>query len=256
MVLSRTVYIHLCGAALFYRWYSRLFCVRGFCAGQPQPQLPKKPNECALSRGATCAGRQAVGSPSNSCHTHARYSLIVPPAAPSLSDRGHSFRLLPSQEFFFVLESNLVIVLSIELWLGINPSESFSGRWHGMSPFVARFTFRTLFLAFQESSKLLMQTATCALVLSTLVTTWIQVFVAQMFLSGEGDLLLSLQALVGAVGMTAFTYFLPYVLLAELSPVPLTLWRKSWLIVNIVIGGTNCDPEMGGGPIKHLNLVP
>ena len=57
-----------------------------------------------------------------------------------------------------------------------------------------------------------------------------------MLLSGEGDTLLSLQALTASVGMVAFTYFLPYVFALLLSPTPLGPWRKAWAGVNIAIG--------------------
>ena len=39
----------------------------------------------------------------------------------------------------------------------------------------------------------------------------IQVFIAEMLLSGEGDTLFALQSLCGSVGMVAFTFFLPYI---------------------------------------------
>lgn len=68
-----------------------------------------------------------------------------------------------------------------------------------------------------------------------------QVLVAQMLLSGEGDTLLSLQALIGAVGMNAFTYFLPYFLEAVLSPTPISMWRKCWIGANVFLGGDSRD---------------
>ncbi|KAL1504704.1 hypothetical protein AB1Y20_008483 [Prymnesium parvum] len=115
------------------------------------------------------------------------------------------------QEVFFVLDSNLVLLLAIELRLGVDPSQSWSPRWHGVPPVVARLLLRTGFLA-------------------------VQVLVAQMLLSGEGDTLLSLQALIGAIGMNAFTYFIPYMLQAELCTTPLPLWRKCWGGTNILLG--------------------
>ena len=63
-----------------------------------------------------------------------------------------------------------------------------------------------------------------------------QVFVAQLLLSGEGDTLLSLQSLIGAIGMTAFTYFLPYAAYLVLAPEPLTRRRTAWCAANVVIG--------------------
>ena len=57
-----------------------------------------------------------------------------------------------------------------------------------------------------------------------------------MLLSGEGDTLIALQALIGSVGMAAFTYFIPYLLQAELAPTPLSTGRKCWGGANIAIG--------------------
>ncbi|EOD08065.1 hypothetical protein EMIHUDRAFT_120967, partial [Emiliania huxleyi CCMP1516] len=62
------------------------------------------------------------------------------------------------------------------------------------------------------------------------------VFVAQLLLSGEGDRLIAVQSLIGAIGMTAFTYFLPYVLLIALAPVPLGAGRLAWMTLNIAAG--------------------
>ena len=66
-----------------------------------------------------------------------------------------------------------------------------------------------------------------------------QVLVAQLLLAGEGDTIFALQSLIGAVGMTAFTYFLPYIFLlamaADLEP-PLSRSRRAWCCANIVIG--------------------
>ena len=61
-------------------------------------------------------------------------------------------------------------------------------------------------------------------------------FLAQLLLSGEGDTLMALQSLIGAVGMTAFTYFLPYLLMIMLSDKPLPTWRLRWSWLNIGIG--------------------
>jgi hypothetical protein len=52
-----------------------------------------------------------------------------------------------------------------------------------------------------------------ALRLSRDARAWVvlaQVLLAESLLSGEGDVILGLQSLSGAVGMTAFTYFLPF----------------------------------------------
>ena len=56
-------------------------------------------------------------------------------------------------------------------------------------------------------------------------------------MSGEGDTLLALQGLIGAVGMAAFTYFIPYLLQAELSPTPLSPRRVWWGRANVAVGG-------------------
>uniref|UniRef100_A0A7S3APB8 Amino acid transporter transmembrane domain-containing protein n=1 Tax=Haptolina ericina TaxID=156174 RepID=A0A7S3APB8_9EUKA len=116
------------------------------------------------------------------------------------------------QELFFVLESNLVLLLAIELRLKIDPSRIFRPLWRGIPPVLARLVLRTGFLA-------------------------AQVVIAQMLLSGEGDTLLALQGLIGAVGMAAFTYCLPFVLQTELSTAPLSFGRKCWNGTNIAIGG-------------------
>lgn len=116
------------------------------------------------------------------------------------------------QEVFFVLDSNLVVILALELALGLDPSTCCSPSWRGaMAPWVGRLVLRTLFLASQ-------------------------VLCAQMLLSGEGDTLIALQGLTGAVGMVAFTYFLPYVFHAILSTEPLSRTRKQWAVLNVLIG--------------------
>ena len=115
-----------------------------------------------------------------------------------------------AQELFFVLDSNLVVMLAIELAVGLDPSACAPG-WRGVAPWVGRLMVRTAFLASQ-------------------------VFCAQMLLSGEGDTLLSLQGLTASVGMVAFTYFLPYVFYAILSPRPLSTSRKVWAGLNVVLG--------------------
>jgi proton-coupled amino acid transporter len=121
------------------------------------------------------------------------------------------------QEFFFILDSDLVVMLAMELAVGLDPSTCCAPTWHprtwrrGLPPWLGRLGLRSAFLASQ-------------------------VFCAQMLLSGEGDTLLSLQALTASVGMVAFTYFLPYVFALLLSPTPLGPWRKAWAGVNIAIG--------------------
>ena len=102
-------------------------------------------------------------------------------------------------------------MLAIELWLGLSPASCCAPPWRGISPWVGRFALRTLFLASQ-------------------------VLCAQLLLSGEGDTLLSLQSLIGAVGMVAFTYVLPYVFAMILDREAMPRCRMVWAVVNIAIG--------------------
>ena len=53
------------------------------------------------------------------------------------------------QEVYFVLTSNLVMLLHIELSLGIDPSVACMPRWRGIAPALARLIFRTLFFSSQ-----------------------------------------------------------------------------------------------------------
>ena len=116
------------------------------------------------------------------------------------------------QELFFVLDSDLVVMLAIELAVGLDPSACAQPKWRGVvSPWLGRLGLRSAFLASQ-------------------------IFCAQMLLAGEGDTLLSLQSLTASVGMVAFTYFLPYVLHAILAPQPLSRARKVWAAVNVALG--------------------
>ena len=115
------------------------------------------------------------------------------------------------QQLFFILDSNLVCVLAVELALGLQPSACVTPAWHGAPPWAGRLALRTLYLGSQ-------------------------LLLAQALLAGEGDLLLSLQSLIGAVGMTAFTYFLPFLIHASLSRAPLSAARKAWAAVNVTIG--------------------
>lgn len=115
------------------------------------------------------------------------------------------------QELYFVFSTNLVLHLAVELALGIDPTARWTPRWRGLPPVLVRLGTRTLLFGSQ-------------------------VLLAQMLLSGDGDTLLSLQALIGAAGMTAFTYFLPYMLLLVLDPRELSRWRKLVALVNIGLG--------------------
>jgi len=122
-----------------------------------------------------------------------------------------SIALQAVQEIYFVLSSNLVLLLAVEIPLGIDPSAVCTPPWRSLPPWLARLLFRSAFFGSQ-------------------------VLLAQMLLAGEGDTLMSLQSLIGAVGMTAFTYFLPYVLLLLLSPARVSRPRAVWAVINIIVG--------------------
>lgn len=64
----------------------------------------------------------------------------------------------------------------------------------------------------------------------------IQVFIAQLLLAGEGDTIFALQSLVGAVGMTAFTYFLPLLFFNLLLGDRISWSRRCWHGVNFIAG--------------------
>eukprot|EP00322_Chrysochromulina_rotalis_P006000 CAMPEP_0115829824 /NCGR_PEP_ID=MMETSP0287-20121206/1298_1 /TAXON_ID=412157 /ORGANISM="Chrysochromulina rotalis, Strain UIO044" /LENGTH=281 /DNA_ID=CAMNT_0003283103 /DNA_START=84 /DNA_END=929 /DNA_ORIENTATION=- len=115
------------------------------------------------------------------------------------------------QEVFFVLESNLVVLLALELRLGLDPTSCCAPYWRGLPPWLARLVLRALFLSSQ-------------------------VLCAQAMLCGSGDTLFALQSLIGAVGMVAFTYVLPYVFYAVLSREPHSQRWKAWAATNICIG--------------------
>ena len=55
-------------------------------------------------------------------------------------------------------------------------------------------------------------------------------------LCGEGDTLLAIQSLIGAAGMVAFTYVLPFLFYAALAREPLTRRWKAWAATNVAIG--------------------
>jgi len=115
------------------------------------------------------------------------------------------------QEVFFVLESNLVVMLAIELQLGLDPSACCAPGWRGLPPWLGRLALRTALLASQVAC-------------------------AQAMLCGTGDTLLALQSLIGAVGMVAFTYVLPYLFYAVLSREAHSRRWKAWAATNVAIG--------------------
>lgn len=63
-----------------------------------------------------------------------------------------------------------------------------------------------------------------------------QVFIAQLLLAGEGDTIFALQSLVGAVGMTAFTYFLPLLFFNLLLGDRISWNRRCWHGINFIAG--------------------
>ena len=69
---------------------------------------------------------------------------------------------------------------------------------------------------------------------SLLIAT--QLGLCQMLLGGEGDTLLALQSLSGAVGMAAFTYFLPFFFHWTLFSAEVGRGRAFWYAVNGAIG--------------------
>ena len=115
------------------------------------------------------------------------------------------------QEVYFLLSTNLVLMLAVELGVGLDPAAACSPRWHGLPPWVGRLLLRSALFGSQ-------------------------VFVAQLLLAGEGDTIFALQSLIGAVGMTAFTYFLPYVLFLAMAQEPVPAGRRAWCYFNICLG--------------------
>lgn len=151
------------------------------------------------------------------------------------------------QEFYYVYYSVLALVLHVELSLGVDPTaccewpgecrddsdspsgNSSSGDGHsaskdaahsdswkawlplrrcGGSPALFRFLFRTFFLG-------------------------TEVLIAELLLGGEGDVLVSLQSLAGAVGYTALTYFLPLLFGWVLLP-PRRRLERGYQVVSFV----------------------
>ena len=66
-----------------------------------------------------------------------------------------------------MLESNLILVLAIELRLGIDPSRACSPPWRGLPPAVARLVLRTAFLSLQVGA-----TACDAMLIAVCVWTY------------------------------------------------------------------------------------
>jgi hypothetical protein len=109
----------------------------------------------------------------------------------------------------------------VEIAFGVDPTEYLGGKWvFGLPPVLFRFVWRTLFLGSQ-------------------------VLLAESLLSGTGDVILGLQSLSGAVGMTAFTYFLPFLCHGAfewdtISTKPLVLFYYGFNVVMglvVMVGG-------------------
>lgn len=92
------------------------------------------------------------------------------------------------QCYYGVFFTNIALMMRIETHLGVDPTEHWAVvTKYGVTPAVFRLVFRTAFLA-------------------------TEVLVAAIFLAVSGDVILDLQSLAGAVGMTAMTYFLPSII--------------------------------------------
>ena len=72
-----------------------------------------------------------------------------------------------------------------------------------------------------------------------------------LLLGGKGDVLLGLQSLSGAIGMTALTYFLPFAMYWICFPSEMSQSRKVWFVVNIAIGVV----IMVGGVVSSLRDI-
>ena len=107
--------------------------------------------------------------------------------------------------YYLVTFSNLVLVMQIEQWNGISLQRV------DRRARAKRFALRAAFLASQ-------------------------MFIGQMLLSAEGDTLLLLQSLSGAVGMTAFTYVLPFAFSWTLHGKDFGRLTKGWFAFNIGVG--------------------
>lgn len=108
--------------------------------------------------------------------------------------------------YYCVYLTNAVLMLNIEMGLGWG-----GGGERSLGVRLKRFLFRVLFLAMQT-------------------------VVGLILISGSGDILLGLQSLSGAVGMTALTYFLPFVMYWWCFPEEMTPLRKVWFVINTGIG--------------------
>ena len=122
--------------------------------------------------------------------------------------------------YYCVYLTNAVLMLNMEIGMGLLPSSK------KKSVKKKRFLFRVVFLA-------------------------LQTFVGQMLLGGSGDVILGLQSLSGAIGMTALTYFLPFVMYWLCFTEEMTRNRKVWFVLNILIGVV----IMVGGVMSSLSDI-
>jgi len=121
--------------------------------------------------------------------------------------------------YYCIFVTSLVVMLSLEKsWLKMEPTMGWREVKHGIPAPLVRGVFRTLFVGSQ-------------------------ILLCQVLLSGTGDTLLAMQSLAGAIGMSAFTYTLPFMFHWELMGHNWSLCKKSWYLTNIVVGLV----IMGGG---------
>ena len=102
--------------------------------------------------------------------------------------------------YYRVFLGNAVLMLNTERSIGLQPTAKSS-----------RFLFRVLFLG-------------------------TQIGLAQLLLRASGDILLGLQSLSGAIGMSALTYFLPYMMFWSCYPQELSIFGKVIFAINVIIG--------------------
>ncbi len=107
--------------------------------------------------------------------------------------------------YYCVYLTNAVLLLNIEIGVGLLPSS------RKKAIRVKRFVFRVLFLA-------------------------LQTIVGLLLLGGSGDIILGLQALSGAIGMSALTYFLPFLMYWFCFPHEMTRKKIAWFSLNIIVG--------------------
>jgi len=115
--------------------------------------------------------------------------------------------------YYCVYLTNAVLMLNIESGLGWDDSSKGANALgtSGYSVKFKRFVFRVLFLA-------------------------LQTVVGLILISGSGDVILGLQSLSGAIGMTALTYFLPFVMYWWCFPEDMTPAKKFWFCLNTCLG--------------------